>query len=241
MFIEFNSQEEALNKVKERCSNLLSQIKTEYNLGDLSEDNWKDYYDGLNSIIDDTKNTIKISESDYEYRFLRSFFDIYENKYKNDKVDDISKIEYDKIVMDNGEEKSVKDVIAQNLPCFSDFNKESFYETNPLESSIYVDTFEEKSSLALRSADINLDRAVSYATSYAKNPNTSEYYYFSHGDCTNFVSQILEYSGVRQDVYESEYSGWWHKYNPNALWGKTTRSEERRVGKECRSRWSPYH
>ena len=23
--------------------------------------------------------------------------------------------------------------------------------------------------------------------------------------------------------------------------GKDTRSEERRVGKECRSRWSPYH
>ena len=23
--------------------------------------------------------------------------------------------------------------------------------------------------------------------------------------------------------------------------GKQTRSEERRVGKECRSRWSPYH
>ena len=25
------------------------------------------------------------------------------------------------------------------------------------------------------------------------------------------------------------------------LCGKLTRSEERRVGKECRSRWSPYH
>ena len=24
-------------------------------------------------------------------------------------------------------------------------------------------------------------------------------------------------------------------------WGATVRSEERRVGKECRSRWSPYH
>ena len=24
-------------------------------------------------------------------------------------------------------------------------------------------------------------------------------------------------------------------------WVKTRRSEERRVGKECRSRWSPYH
>ena len=27
----------------------------------------------------------------------------------------------------------------------------------------------------------------------------------------------------------------------NALWVDYKRSEERRVGKECRSRWSPYH
>ena len=26
-----------------------------------------------------------------------------------------------------------------------------------------------------------------------------------------------------------------------AIYDKPTRSEERRVGKECRSRWSPYH
>ena len=26
-----------------------------------------------------------------------------------------------------------------------------------------------------------------------------------------------------------------------AGWGLEVRSEERRVGKECRSRWSPYH
>src|SRR5262249_59517938 len=29
---------------------------------------------------------------------------------------------------------------------------------------------------------------------------------------------------------------WWRKGR-----GRTARSEERRVGKECRSRWSPYH
>ena len=28
---------------------------------------------------------------------------------------------------------------------------------------------------------------------------------------------------------------------PNILLGTLGRSEERRVGKECRSRWSPYH
>src|SRR5256885_12091421 len=30
-----------------------------------------------------------------------------------------------------------------------------------------------------------------------------------------------------------------NKYDPTPC--KTSRSEERRVGKECRSRWSPYH
>ena len=32
-------------------------------------------------------------------------------------------------------------------------------------------------------------------------------------------------------------------YSEELVWGSrsTARSEERRVGKECRSRWSPYH
>ena len=41
-----------------------------------------------------------------------------------------------------------------------------------------------------------------------------------------------------------EYIGIWEKiYNPNFNYGEFAiiRSEERRVGKECRSRWSPYH
>src|SRR2546427_1505645 len=29
--------------------------------------------------------------------------------------------------------------------------------------------------------------------------------------------------------------------HPHIKFGRDTRSEERRVGKECRSRWSPYH
>ena len=36
-----------------------------------------------------------------------------------------------------------------------------------------------------------------------------------------------------------------HKYDMNGkeimMGAQLTRSEERRVGKECRSRWSPYH
>ena len=36
------------------------------------------------------------------------------------------------------------------------------------------------------------------------------------------------------EKYKSEYEAVIEKYRPR-------RSEERRVGKECRSRWSPYH
>src|SRR5256885_9069384 len=32
-----------------------------------------------------------------------------------------------------------------------------------------------------------------------------------------------------------------YKWGNDTRWIKVTRSEERRVGKECRSRWSPYH
>src|SRR2546425_13175838 len=45
------------------------------------------------------------------------------------------------------------------------------------------------------------------------------------------------HEGQRLTVYVGAASGGvWKSVN-----GGTTRSEERRVGKECRSRWSPYH
>lgn len=60
-------------------------------------------------------------------------------------------------------------------------------------------------------ATINIQPAVNYAIAHATNRNTPTYYSFRNGDCTNFVSQILEASGVSQVVYSSEHSGWWHK------------------------------
>ena len=44
-------------------------------------------------------------------------------------------------------------------------------------------------------------------------------------------------------IYKRENSKFWQiKIKlPNQKSIRKTRSEERRVGKECRSRWSPYH
>ncbi|QRG86710.1 amidase domain-containing protein [Bulleidia sp. zg-1006] len=210
MFIEFDSQEDALYKIKNRCSGILEKIKKQYSLDDLSESNWQDYYGGLYSIIDDAGDALGISEADYEYRFLRAFFDIYENKFKNDKIVKISSLDLSSRVIDNGEEKIVSEVIASNLPYKSHFSKEYFgkssaYEDYTAESDRII---EEKNNLESRAA-INVVPAISYAHAHATSPNTSAYHYFHRGDCANFVSQILEASGVSQVVYNNVNSGWW--------------------------------
>ena len=45
------------------------------------------------------------------------------------------------------------------------------------------------------------------------------------------------YYDLKNQVFYSVKQG----MNYSAIAAPTTRSEERRVGKECRSRWSPYH
>ena len=52
----------------------------------------------------------------------------------------------------------------------------------------------------------------------------------------DFLKQLIKYKDIEfvliSDVAESEYI---------KSFKNKGRSEERRVGKECRSRWSPYH
>ncbi len=49
--------------------------------------------------------------------------------------------------------------------------------------------------------------------------------------------------GVNEFVLDLRYNGGGYENSANMLAGLLIpeRSEERRVGKECRSRWSPYH
>lgn len=56
----------------------------------------------------------------------------------------------------------------------------------------------------------NMKAAIAYAEKYATSPNTGAYYYFRNGDCANFVSQILEAGGIKQEVYSETWKGWWH-------------------------------
>ena len=48
------------------------------------------------------------------------------------------------------------------------------------------------------------------------------------------MKELKPYVTVEWNDTESDAKGWLCAFN-------RSRSEERRVGKECRSRWSPYH
>ena len=63
----------------------------------------------------------------------------------------------------------------------------------------------------------------SYVVALAGNPNTGK-------------STVFNYlTGLKQ------HTGNWPGKTIATARGEFSRSEERRVGKECRSRWSPYH
>ena len=53
-------------------------------------------------------------------------------------------------------------------------------------------------------------------------------------DIKRMAHSILENQNIESSFIE-------YKKSANFKDKITTRSEERRVGKECRSRWSPYH
>ena len=54
----------------------------------------------------------------------------------------------------------------------------------------------------------------------------------------SLVAQILAASTFPEQVVEADR---WVQAHPDLKGDALLRSEERRVGKECRSRWSPYH
>jgi len=76
------------------------------------------------------------------------------------------------------------------------------------------------------------------------NPDTGELQRFVAGDVSNPETSIrtwfwAQHQGEERIVF-ADQTGRWYVLTPGGN-RQQLRSEERRVGKECRSRWSPYH
>ena len=90
------------------------------------------------------------------------------------------------------------------------------------------------------------------AKQIAKNSRSSFYYAFNllpekQREAMNNVYAFFRKTddivdeGLEPDKVKYEKLRKWRLELEHAISGKSNRSEERRVGKECRSRWSPYH
>ncbi len=86
-FCTFKDQKEALKNIKVESSELLSKIMLRYGLNDLSDSNWKEYYDVLESYIGTLEGDEYTDMIREQHIQLRAFFDIYGDVERNEEIE----------------------------------------------------------------------------------------------------------------------------------------------------------
>lgn len=84
LYPTFEDNSAAFQELNNQASNLLSIISLKYDLGDLTEDNWKEFYDCAKEYIFDLDNGI--NDTDPEPNAILYFFDIFEGYINNNKI-----------------------------------------------------------------------------------------------------------------------------------------------------------
>ena len=226
LYPTFDNKYYAINRAKERCGVVLTEMASKYSLGSFSNDNWMKYYDCFYLYQEELfQNHDSYSTGEYNFRedqinCLDSFFDIYENDLKNGLI----AIEVDET-----------NDIAESASCENDNLNEAMESIEQLtllmpEDDGWCEKIEDiKKDIPITVGKTNLTKAapnngkfsvskgVAYADKYAASPNYGKYGIPRNGqDCTNFVSQIKHEGGV--PYYKSgQKKGWshWIVYNKN--------------------------
>ncbi len=188
LYVEFSNSSQAISDLKGKIPLLLLEISQYGNLGDLSVNNWQEYRNTFIEYLNDCEESDKYEE---DIVILDCFFDIFENKYINDEILEIID-SYSTANMNNYDYE-----LAVLLPYDSKFSSD----------------YRQQYCFVNASGTFNRTDAVDYAKQYATSPNTSSYYYFTFGDCANFVSQIFEAGGLNQSSGTNVNYGWWHHYS----------------------------
>lgn len=198
MFKQFVDQDEALRAFAATHRDEINYVRIRYKVPQyLNKTNWREYRDIANAAGDD-----------YDYlEPMGDFLTWLDNGPRNELIkykvahNDFERLEY-------------------LMPYFSR------YVTDRLGKPVNLDQFDAATLDRMREQDKqnratnlpNMAAAISYASDYATRNNFPKYGSFPDHDCTNFVSQILEAGGVRQEIYDEKTKGWWHKRKSRFLW-----------------------
>lgn len=202
LYYTFVDANYATSRAKDLAKDAIIVLREYYNLGEFTENNFSSYSNAVNAALSNSSDD-DFQAVNSQLIALRSFLEIYSDYSRNDNIRDY----LDEATAGGPLTSSQKFELGIMLP---------YYAPLAIEASAQAQ------SLAQRARSLpNLSAAVSYAERYAWTPNEAEYgiaraSIFWEADCTNFASQILEASGVRQVVYNDVNLGWWHKKSGNS-------------------------
>lgn len=195
LYCEFENRDDALKETNDKYFNEINLLKDTYNIsGYVASETIEDYKNAINNAsmdIPEVNNDILRN-----FAKIRAVLGIYEDNDLNDNIKELAN-SY-KISSDTKKTEIMKE-LDMIIPNYSD----NFASIKP------------RLGIARVGSSLNVSKATAYAKTWATSSNQLRYHYFPRGDCTNFVSQILENSGIQQVVSNSEYSGWWHKEPSN--------------------------
>lgn len=184
----------AMQKVKEDCANVLGILAETYGLAEMSDENWKEYYDCALSYLDEPDKVEWYEENNAEYVELADFFDIYEN-YECNNVLVSEAIEAEDIV-----ELAESDTFMQKFPYYAieDLEKDGMQisvEDESVGTQIMSCVKSKEQRAGYFKTAYKKANATAYAKQYAVNSNRRKYGVIIGRDCTNFASQILVAGG----------------------------------------------
>ena len=211
MLPAFEEPQQALLAFAQQADDLLGKIQEYSGLAAFSSDTVTMYYNEMLELSNESDCQSWCNEGNEDYRLFLQFYDIFENNKTNEQI---------QLLLSNARARIANN--SQN----QDEIMEQLYLLLPTDSA---DSFKLDANITISPEIAPLSivkgfdtmKGIAYANRYATSPNTNSYYYFSHGDCANFTSQILENGGVGQVVTNSEATGWWHKVTN----GKHTHSQ----------------
>lgn len=198
LYCTFEDRELAVEELYDMYPEAFKYLYDNYDLPSvITPDNWKVFDEAITSSYDDVELS---HEMNIDLLAISAFFDIYENNEENEEIKELVNQYNDLFKYSKKSDSSlfIKNQINQLIPDYS-------YKFN---TSSTLSTY--------ASSKYNKPRAIDYAVTYATTPNKLEFGYLGDKDCTNFVSQIIDYAGYPQNYTGNQKTGWWHRSNVNA-------------------------
>lgn len=219
LYPTFINQDQALKNISVKLADFLNILASENGLDPLIDENL-DEYESAAYIYMNNRALSRDEDSDADL-FLR-FIALYRNKERNNEIKEKYSSYNDAKKQENvsasllysvptkDQEDFVSGMLLNEisllLPNYTIHEFESMPKVQKL-----IDIYESNSNVSRASYKytLNVRNAIEYASTYAEGANIWEWNYFSKGDCTNFVSQIIYAGGIPMDY--SKPNPWYYR------------------------------